>query len=65
MRRTVLEGVAWAVEELEKIQVVVLQVDQGRDGVGSKGRIASFDDSLQVARRDFISRYVQAEDAEG
>lgn len=50
-------------EELKQVKVF-LEVYQGCNLLGTEGRVASVDDSLQVFGGDFVARYVQAKDLE-
>lgn len=63
-RYTVFEGVAWAVEQLEEVEVVA-QVHQGRRLLGTESRVASVDDVFEIGRRDFVGRDVEAENLQG
>lgn len=51
---TVFEGVAWAVEELEQVEVI-LEVYQGCNLFGTEGRVALVDDGFQVFGGDFVA----------
>lgn len=61
---TVFEGIARAVEQLKKVEVI-FQVSQGSDILCAKGRIASIDDGFQVVGGDLGSRNVEAENLKG
>ena len=52
-------------EQLEEVQVAVLQVLQRGDILRPEGRVASVDQSLQINRRDFRGRDVEAENLQG
>lgn len=51
-------------EQFKQVEVV-LEVDQRRNLLGAKGRVAAVDDGLEIGRGDLGCGDVEAEDLEG